>query len=215
MKRAGSFDEQERPAVVKKGCLSRFVSVFSLLFFFSSSFFSSHLRHVLDELSDVFSSPNVEFSVVAKRFYDAVEKVPTADWTSFAHFDGTRYSRNLLAAQENFSLIMNCWEVSRKSTCFSDLDFFFSPLQPGQATPVHSHEDGKGSTGSRLAWSFVLEGDLLLACYSDEVDAFGGRRLESTVLLNRANPRFAEETPRKFHVLENINRTHRAMTLHL
>jgi hypothetical protein len=77
----------------------------------------------LTELIDIFSVPDVEFSVVEKRFFAAVEQVPLSDWTSFAHFDGTRYSRNLLAAQEKFSLIMNCWEVGG-IFCSS---FFFFP----------------------------------------------------------------------------------------
>lgn len=55
----------------------------------------------------------------------------------------------------------------------------------------------------------------MLVHYSDEVDGAGGRKVVSTALFNRSNPRFTEKTPRKFHVLENINRTHRAMTLHL
>jgi hypothetical protein len=55
----------------------------------------------------------------------------------------------------------------------------------------------------------------MLVHYSDEADSSGSRKVLSTMLFNRSNPRFTERFPRKFHVLENINRTHRAMTLHL
>lgn len=60
-----------------------------------------------------------------------------------------------------------------------------------------------------------MDGDLLLVEYSDQTDEAGGRKVVSTSMFNKQNPRFTEKTPRKFHVLENINRTHRAMTLHL
>ncbi len=156
----------------------------------------SGVLHVLDELIAVFASPE-DFATVAGRFFTAVEKVPVSEWSRFAHFDENRYSRNLLAAQENFSLILLCWE-------------------PGQTTPVHTHAPQAGAAGpTRSAWSYVLEGDLMLIQYSDLCDAAGHRAIESTQLFNKSNPRLMEPVPRGFHVLENLNRTKRAMSLHL
>ncbi len=152
---------------------------------------------MLDELTSLFATPQPDFAAVEQRFFAAVAEVPVAEWSRFAHFDETRYSRNLLAAQENFSLILLCWE-------------------PGQTTPVHTHAPRLGSTGpTRCAWSYVLEGDLMLIFYSDEADSGGHRSIDKMQLFNKSNPRFTEPTPRGFHALENLNRTRRAMSLHL
>jgi cysteine dioxygenase len=157
----------------------------------------SGVRNVLDELTAVFATPQPDFAVVEQRFFAAVAEVPVAEWSRFAHFDETRYSRNLLAAQENFSLILLCWE-------------------PGQTTPVHTHAPLPGSTGpTRCAWSYVLEGDLMLIFYSDTADAAGHRGIEKMELVNKSSPRFTEPTPRGYHALQNLNRTRRAMSLHL
>ena len=162
-----------------------------------SALLGSGVRHVLDELVSLFAAPQFDFCTVEERFFAAVAQVPVAEWSRFAHFDETRYSRNLLAAQENFSLILLCWE-------------------PGQTTPVHTHAPRPGSTGpTRCAWSYVLEGDLMLIHYSDAADAAGHRSIDKMQLFNKSSPRFTEPVPRGFHALENLNRTRRAMSLHL
>lgn len=133
----------------------------------------------------------------AQAFFEGVPQVPASGWDQFAFYDLERYSRNLLAAQEHFSLILLCWE-------------------PGQHTPVHSHRDGcaQGLT----SMGYVLQGELLLSEYSEDRDDSGARTVEAVTMLTASkNPRMMEHSraPRGQHVLENINKTRRALSVHL
>lgn len=53
-----------------------------------------------------------------ESFFEHAPKIDVSNLGRSALFDSERYSRNLLAAQEHFSLMLLCWE-------------------PGQQTPVH------------------------------------------------------------------------------
>lgn len=157
---------------------------------------------MVEELQSVFGSAEgpPSFEQVEKVFFPAAERIPLAEWTSFAHFDLQSYSRNLLAAQAgpaSFSLILLCWE-------------------PGQTTPVHSHASADSAAPPRRSWGFVIEGDLLMVNYSDTLSEHQCRQISSPPqLYNRSNPCLREASPRGFHVLQNLNCTRRAMSLHL
>lgn len=56
------------------------------------------------------------------------------DWRAYAHPDPDRYTRNLVALDERFELLVLCWNA-------------------GQETPVHAHE-------GQNCWMAVLEGEI-------------------------------------------------------
>lgn len=56
------------------------------------------------------------------------------DWKSVIHFSKSRYTRNLIALHEKFSMFVICWEG-------------------GQESPIHDHAD-------RTAWVRILDGEL-------------------------------------------------------
>ncbi len=80
--------------------------------------------------------------------------MPLSEWNEYAYWDSERYTRNLLAAQQRFSLILLCWE-------------------PGQHTPVHTHQVGSGASSTCSSYGYVLKGELLLTQYSDEDECSG------------------------------------------
>lgn len=152
------------------------------------------MMNFLKSLQETFSVVDPTSSVVERIFFESIKTVPKTEWTNFAYFDQQRYSRNLLAAQENFSLLLCCWE-------------------PGQSSPVHSH--AHVGTMVRRSWVLVLEGDMMWTEYSKAKD--DGQRDVVSVKLVRSNdpsPHITEYSD-TFHSLENINRTARAVTLHL
>ena len=63
-------------------------------------------------------------------------------WARYIHFGDSTYSRNLVAFEGRFSIILNCW-------------------RRGQCTPEHDHSSAGGST----AWIKVLSGSLVLTRY--------------------------------------------------
>lgn len=64
------------------------------------------------------------------------------EWQLYAHFDKKRYTRNLLAYNENFSLILLCWNTT-------------------QASPEHRHNNS-------ASWMKVLEGELKITEYNSD-----------------------------------------------
>ncbi|KAL6052534.1 Cysteine dioxygenase [Balamuthia mandrillaris] len=62
------------------------------------------------------------------------------EWKDYMHFDEHCYSRNLIAFDDNFSLMVICWNQD-------------------QETPVHDHATGERS------WVKVLDGELTLTKY--------------------------------------------------
>jgi cysteine dioxygenase len=166
-----------------------FVFVF---FLYLSSPPLSGLSKLLHVLQTVFRNGS-EPAQVESEFVAVVQNVAAEEWASFAHFNKTGYTRNLLAAEEKFSLILNCWE-------------------PGQGTPVHSHASLKDSS-ERLSWGFVIEGDLMVVHYGDP-DASGQRLILDSKLYNKTSGCLSE-IRNEFHSVENINKTRRAISLHL
>lgn len=56
------------------------------------------------------------------------------DWRAFARFSPDQYTRNLVARNEHFEMIVLCWSV-------------------GQQSPIHNH-------ASQNCWMAVLEGEI-------------------------------------------------------
>eukprot|EP01116_Phalansterium_solitarium_P023528 TRINITY_DN8284_c0_g1_i2.p1 TRINITY_DN8284_c0_g1~~TRINITY_DN8284_c0_g1_i2.p1 ORF type:complete len:673 (-),score=239.38 TRINITY_DN8284_c0_g1_i2:165-2183(-) len=63
-----------------------------------------------------------------------------SDWRPFVHFDKKRYTRNLVALDEKFSLLVLCWE-------------------PEQESPIHAHDES-------CCWMRVLDGELKQTAFS-------------------------------------------------
>jgi cysteine dioxygenase len=69
-----------------------------------------------------------------------------ADWREFALFDTTTYTRNLIARNEWFEMLLLCWNK-------------------GQSSPIHNH-------AGQNCWMAVLEGEI----EEQQFDAPPGRR---------------------------------------
>jgi len=67
----------------------------------------------------------------------------TTEWNQYLHFSPHQYTRNLVAYDEQFSLVLVCWNHAQK-------------------TPVHDH----GKNG-RLAWVKVMSGSLKFRKYAE------------------------------------------------
>eukprot|EP00697_Spironema_sp_BW2_P014131 gnl/Spiro4/4506_TR2236_c0_g1_i1.p1 gnl/Spiro4/4506_TR2236_c0_g1~~gnl/Spiro4/4506_TR2236_c0_g1_i1.p1 ORF type:complete len:806 (+),score=180.07 gnl/Spiro4/4506_TR2236_c0_g1_i1:33-2420(+) len=65
------------------------------------------------------------------------------EWQQYMHFGDQIYTRNLLASDKNFSLILNCWHMK-------------------QGTPIHTHES---NSVKPHCWMRVLEGQLKMSKY--------------------------------------------------
>lgn len=61
-----------------------------------------------------------------------------SSWSRYVHYGDTTYSRNLVAFEGTFSIIMNCWK-------------------PGQFTPEHDHRSAGGTS-----WMKMVKGSLVL-----------------------------------------------------
>ena len=71
------------------------------------------------------------------------------DWRQFVHFDELRYTRSLIAMEENFSVMILCWDKE-------------------QGTPIHEH-------GVEVrSWAKVLDGELTMEKFSSRNVAGGG-----------------------------------------
>jgi cysteine dioxygenase len=64
---------------------------------------------------------------------------PDSPWARYVHYGEANYSRNLVAFEGSFSIILNCWK-------------------PGQCTPEHDHH----SAGGSVAWVKIIKGALVL-----------------------------------------------------
>jgi cysteine dioxygenase len=62
------------------------------------------------------------------------------DWSRYALFGGSGYTRNLIARSEDFELLLLCWN-------------------PGQKSPIHNH-------AGQSCWMAVLEGEIGETQYS-------------------------------------------------
>ena len=83
-------------------------------------------------------------SVWTRQIYEALQEmvITPEEWRKFTHFSEYRYSRSMVYADNNFSIIICCW-------------------MPGQKNPIHVH--GKGTH----SWFRVLAGQLDLSFYDN------------------------------------------------
>eukprot|EP01098_Paradermamoeba_levis_P006953 TRINITY_DN2886_c0_g2_i1.p1 TRINITY_DN2886_c0_g2~~TRINITY_DN2886_c0_g2_i1.p1 ORF type:complete len:818 (-),score=190.86 TRINITY_DN2886_c0_g2_i1:222-2675(-) len=70
----------------------------------------------------------------------------TNEWRSYQHYSQERYVRNLVTLNDNFSLLLICWEQ-------------------GQSTPIHEHGD------ANTCWVRVVEGQVTLELFNKEDEA--------------------------------------------
>jgi len=92
---------------------------------------TTSLPELIERLKASFADP---FEPHIKALLNGIKFQPK-EWKQYVHYSPHRYTRNLIAFDENFSLILNCWNK-------------------GQKTPVHDHGPG------RCTWMKVLEGAL-------------------------------------------------------
>lgn len=106
-----------------------------------------NLAPKLEEVSDVIHALTKEFSNLKtpsvtqiQGLLDSIHFDPQK-WRKFVHFNEHRWTRNLIAFDENFSLMLNCWNKK-------------------QGTPVHHH----GNDGT-VSWMKVVLGKMKVTNY--------------------------------------------------
>lgn len=120
--------------------------------------------------------------------YDAIFnaiKIPKSTLKSYSSWSNSRYTRNCLAENEKFELILLCWEEGHK-------------------TPIHDH-------GGEECWVKVIDGELKETIY--KADAAGALKTVD-VSLSKTNEISYMIDFMGFHSLENVT-DGRAMSLHL
>eukprot|EP01097_Dermamoeba_algensis_P009853 TRINITY_DN7086_c0_g1_i1.p1 TRINITY_DN7086_c0_g1~~TRINITY_DN7086_c0_g1_i1.p1 ORF type:complete len:713 (-),score=146.63 TRINITY_DN7086_c0_g1_i1:124-1977(-) len=101
----------------------------------TSSFLSS-----ISQSPSLYHAPNVH---TLESILNSVVFDPD-NWSKFIHFNEHRWTRSLIAFDENFSLVLNSWNK-------------------GQGTPVHHH----GNDGT-CSWSKVLMGEMKVTRYAEK-----------------------------------------------
>lgn len=109
------------------------------------------------------------------------------EWDEYVHFSERRYQRVLLAFDENFSLVLNCWNKS-------------------QATPAHRHH-------GRDAWIRVVAGDLLLSRFIDDDNSNAAAHQQKLAPAHGAT--YFSSAALGTHRLANASAEHGAVSLHL
>lgn len=118
---------------------------------------------------------------------DLVERIeiPLSEYAPFAHWSKKSYTRNCIAASEDYELILLCWE-------------------PGQKTAIHCH-------GGEECAVLLLDGEMHEKRFRQLKD--GQLEIYSSVTIPENGPTYMTDDL-GFHSLENIGNT-RSMSLHL
>jgi len=156
------------------------------------------LRDFMDRLGSM-PPPKTEdaTSVDSNEVFKLVGRVDLTEeeWATYcsgSHFGEFHYTRNLLYADENWSLLLNCWNK-------------------GQGTPSHRH--GKG----RQSWCKVLHGELVY----EEFASAGlmpweqESEIDKSIPIKTGDHVFAEECTANLHRTRNPSQTNVAVSLHL
>ena len=115
-----------------------------------------------------------------------------SSWARYVHFGETTYSRNLVAFEGRFSIILNCWK-------------------PGQCTPEHDHRSAGGST----AWMKMVKGSLVLTQLSGHTpDNFSPRQVAANSTFHAGMVSCASAEEIGLHKLSN-NDDEVAISLHV
>jgi len=136
----------------------------------------------IPQLVDYLNSSDVEgFKKVAGKL-----EIPVEDWGKYAFFSETKYTRNCVARNDAYELILLCWE-------------------PGQITPVHCHNDQE-------CWVHCIQGSFEEQRY---VAGDEGGKLKKDHQLHLMSERTSYMNDGMgYHSLANSSNG-RAMTLHL
>lgn len=125
---------------------------------------------------------------VERKNYTTILKLmqlPKAEFEKFATWSKTCYTRNCVVENENFELILICWEE-------------------GQATAIHDH-------GGEECWVYFTDGTFKENIYSQEEN--GELKIEKTTNAKPGDVAYMIDFM-GFHNLENTSNK-RAMSLHL
>jgi len=176
----------------------------------SSSLSSSPLSSFINSASNslpMYHSPNVHHieSILNSIVFDPDK------WGKFVHFNEHRWTRSLIAFDENFSLVLNCWNKK-------------------QGTPVHHH----GNDGT-CSWMKVLLGEMRTVKYADkkkhkkssdsisctsnhthlEGDDLEGLEIIETSVVDPESPVVYMDGTEGLHRSENASSDQPAISLHL
>jgi len=100
-------------------------------------------------------------------------EIPLEDFSPFANWSSEHYTRNCIVREDNFELILLCWE-------------------PGQGTPIHCH-------GGEECWVYVIDGKIKESHY--EVDSDKLKLIAVEELLSGKKSFMSDDLG--YHSLEN------------
>ncbi|MCB0736744.1 MAG: cysteine dioxygenase family protein [Bacteroidetes bacterium] len=112
-------------------------------------------------------------------------EIPAEAFANYATWNNERYTRNCLALQSHFELILLCWE-------------------PGNKTPLHCHAEQE-------CWVYGVEGEVTEIRYAP--NELNRMQQSNFSQLNGGEMTYMHDRM-GYHIIEN-NSTERAMTLHL
>lgn len=124
-----------------------------------------------------------EFSQVESQITDL--SLSKEELEPYSFWESEAYTRNCIAANEEFELLLLCWE-------------------PGQKTEVHCHN-------GQECWVKVIEGEFEELMYTLDENNFPQLQSQQTFDKTQIS---AIKNPDLFHSLENVSKK-RAITLHL
>ncbi|MGV6828632.1 MAG: cysteine dioxygenase [Flavobacteriales bacterium] len=132
-------------------------------------------------IKELKSAKRNEYPEIVKRI-----KIPTEDFLKFATWDNKKYTRNCLFRNENFELLLLCWE-------------------PSQKTPIHNHN-------KQECWVYLVQGNMIeKRCVLNK-----NKQLEedTQVEMNVEGSYYINDEI-GFHSLQNNSEIKRSMSLHL
>jgi len=112
-------------------------------------------------------------------------RIPASEVERFAHWDPDRYTRNCIARNDQFELLLLCWK-------------------PGDKTPIHSHNEQR-------CWVHQVSGTLNEKLFKEADN--GDLQLLNTHKLREGDIAYMDDSM-GFHTLHNAT-DHRAISLHL
>lgn len=136
----------------------------------------------LSSLIDILTlSEKEEYSEIVKRI-----KIPTKEFLKFASWNKEKYTRNCLFRNEDFELLLLCWE-------------------PKQKTPIHNHNEQE-------CWVYLVQGKMTeQRCVLNKNQQFVAHEKEE---MNVEGAYYINDDI-GFHSLENSNDSKRSISLHL
>ncbi len=110
------------------------------------------INALLTAVRDAFAQRELAGDALRAKVSAALQSADLADcaqsgspWARYVHYGDSTYSRNLVAFEGSFSIILNCW-------------------RPGQRTAEHDHL----SAGGSVAWTKVVKGALALTQFAPQ-----------------------------------------------